>query len=113
MGLFAHSLGSAAVNAFCGRTSPAATPVAATNLTGVDDPELTEAIPSLKAAEDVDAHKEAFAHLQGVHNRVTPFTGTANAEMFVAVAPSVKGVLLTMSSTMLFDGAYIEKWAAR
>lgn len=85
------------------------TPGGATNLTGVDDPELTEAITKLKAADGVDAQKQAFTDLQEVYNRVMPFTVIANAEMFVAIAESVKGVEPTMSSTMLFDGAYIEK----
>lgn len=85
------------------------TPGGATNLTGVDDPELTEAITKLKAASDLEAQQQAFADLQEVHNRVMPFTVVANAEMFVAIADSVKGVEPTMSSTMLFDGAYLEK----
>lgn len=85
------------------------TPGGATNLTGVEDPELTEAITALKAADDLQAQQQAFADLQEVYNRVMPFTVVANAEMFVAIAESVKGVEPTMSSTMLFDGAYVEK----
>lgn len=85
------------------------TPGGATNLTGVDDPELTEAITALKAADDLETQQAAFTDLQEVYNRVMPFTVIANAEMFVAIAESVKGVEPTLSSTMLFDGAYLEK----
>ena len=85
------------------------TPGGATNLTGVDDPELTEAITTLKAADTIDAQKQAFTRLQEVHNRVMPFTVFANAEMFVTIADNLKGVEPTLSSTMLFDGAYLEK----
>ncbi|MGW8592894.1 ABC transporter substrate-binding protein [Dietzia sp. NPDC055877] len=85
------------------------TPGGATNLTGVNDPELTEAITALKAANELDAQKQAFDNLQEVYNRVMPFTVVANAEMFVAIDETVKGVKPTMSSTMLFDGAYLEK----
>ncbi|MGX1598210.1 ABC transporter substrate-binding protein [Dietzia maris] len=85
------------------------TPGGATNLTGVDDPELTEAITALKAADDLETQQAAFTDLQEVYNRVMPFTVIANAEMFVAIAESVKGVEPTLSSTMLFDGAYLEE----
>lgn len=85
------------------------TPGGATNLTGVDDPELTGAITTLKAADTIDAQKQAFTRLQEVHNRVMPFTVFANAEMFVTIADNLKGVEPTLSSTMLFDGAYLEK----
>ena len=84
-------------------------PGGATNLTGIDDPELTEALLDFKAAADVDAQKEALNRLQEVHNRVMPFTVLANAEQYVIVDESVKGVEPTLASVVLFDNAYVEE----
>lgn len=42
------------------------TPGGATNLTGIDDPELTAATTELKAAADIDSQKEAIARFQEV-----------------------------------------------
>lgn len=38
-----------------------------------------------------------------------PFAVFANAEEYVVVDESVKGVQPSVASTMLFDGAYIEE----
>ena len=85
------------------------TPGGATNLTGIDNPELTAALTEFKAAADVDAQKEALTKLQEVHNKVQPFTVLANAEQYVIVDESVKGVQPTLASVMLFDNAFIEE----
>lgn len=79
------------------------------NITGIDDPRFVEAIAGIRAAQTLDEQKAAYARLQEVHNELLPFTVIADAEEFVAVADSVKGVVPTMSSTMLLDGAYIEE----
>ena len=87
----------------------ALTPGGAINLTGINNPELIKAVTELKAATDVDAQKTAFTRLQEVHNQVMPFTVTGNAEEYVLIDESVKGVVPSLSSTMLFDGAFLEK----
>ena len=84
-------------------------PGGATNLTGIDDPELTAALTEFKAAADVESQKKALDHVQEVYNRVQPFTVLANAEQYVIIDESVKGVVPTLSSVMLFDGAYVEE----
>lgn len=87
----------------------AMTPGGSLNVTGVDDPELTEAIIAIQAASGLDAQKEAYRKLQEVYNRVLPITVIANSEEYVTVHESVKGIAPTISSTMLFDNAYIEQ----
>lgn len=84
-------------------------PTGATNLSGINDPELTAAIEAFKAAPDVDAQKEALTRLQEVYNKLQPFAVVANGEQYVAVADSVHGLTPTLSSTVLYDGAYLEK----
>lgn len=84
-------------------------PGGATNLTGIDDPELTAVVIDTKKAATLDAQKAAYARLQETHNKLVPFTVFANAEQYVVIDESVKGVTPTLSSTMLFDGAYIEE----
>ena len=85
------------------------TPGGAANLTGVDDPELTQAIADVRDAGNIDAQIEAYNRLQEVYNEVLPVTIIANAEEYVTVDESVRGVKPTMASTMLFDNAYIEE----
>ncbi|MGX1598052.1 ABC transporter substrate-binding protein [Dietzia maris] len=85
------------------------TPNGATNLTGINDPRLTAAIAEIKAARSLEDQKAAYNTLQEVHNTVIPFTVIANAEEYVIVDEAVKGVKPTLSSTMLFDGAYVEE----
>ncbi|MFN7242926.1 MAG: ABC transporter substrate-binding protein, partial [Dietzia cercidiphylli] len=82
-------------------------PTGATNITGIDDPELTAAINDLKAAADLDAQKEALTRLQVVFNEVQPFTVMANAEQYVAISDTVGGLTPTLSSTVLYDGAFV------
>lgn len=84
------------------------TPGGATNLTGVDDPRLTQAITDLKAADDMAAQKEAYLALQEIHNEVLPFTVIANAEEYVTVADTVGGLNTTVASVVLFDDAFVE-----
>ena len=84
-------------------------PGGSTNLSGVDDPELAEAARALKSVETLDEQKAAFHRLQEEYNRVMPFAVYSTAEEYVVVDESVKGVKPTVSSTMLFDGAYIEQ----
>ncbi|MCT1864551.1 peptide ABC transporter substrate-binding protein [Dietzia sp. HMSC21D01] len=84
-------------------------PGGATNLTGIDDPELTAAVNELKAAGDLDAQKAALTRLQEVFNEVQPFTVMANAEQYVAVADTVGGLTPTLSSTVLYDGAFVKE----
>ncbi|AWH92841.1 ABC transporter substrate-binding protein [Dietzia lutea] len=84
-------------------------PGGATNLSGIDDPELTAAVTELKAAGDLDAQKAALTRLQEVFNEVQPFTVIANAEQYVAVADTVGGVTPTLSSTVLYDGAFVRE----
>lgn len=83
-------------------------PGGSTNISGVDDPELAEAARALKSVETPDEQKAAFHRLQEEYNRVMPFAVFANAEEYVVVDETVKGVKPTVASTMLFDGAYIE-----
>lgn len=83
-------------------------PGGSTNLSGVDDPELAEAARALKSVETLEEQKAAFHRLQEEYNRVMPFAVYSTAEEYVVVDESVKGVKPTVSSTMLFDGAYIE-----
>lgn len=87
----------------------AMSPGGATNLTGIDNPELTAALVEFKAAADLGAQKETLSHVQDVYNDVLPFTVLANAEQYVVIDESVKGVVPTMSSVMLFDNAYVEE----
>ncbi|MBB1039738.1 MULTISPECIES: ABC transporter substrate-binding protein [unclassified Dietzia] len=82
-------------------------PTGATNITGIDDPELTAAINDLKAAADLDVQKEALNRLQEVFNEVQPFTVMANAEQYVAISDTVGGLTPTLSSTVLYDGAFV------
>ena len=83
-------------------------PNGATNITGISDPELTAAVNDLKAAADVDAQKESLTRLQEVFNEVQPFTVMANAEQYIVVDDSVGGLTPTLSSTVLYDGAYVQ-----
>lgn len=87
----------------------AMTPGGSLNIPGVDDPELTEAVAAFKAAPDLDAQKAALTELQEVYNRVVPFAVLANAQEYVVVNDSVKGVSPTLHSTMLFDGAFVQE----
>ena len=84
-------------------------PNGATNLTGIDDPELTAAVNELKAAGDLDAQKEAMTRLQEVFNEVQPFTVMANGEQYVTVSDTVAGLTPTLSSTVLYDGAFVKE----
>ena len=84
-------------------------PGGSTNISGVDDPELAEAARALKSVETPEEQKAAFHRLQEEYNRVMPFAVFANAEEYVVIDESVKGVKPTVASTMLFDGAYIEE----
>lgn len=84
-------------------------PGGSTNISGVDDPALAEAARALKAVETPEEQKAAFYRLQEEYNRVMPFAVFANVEEYVAIDESVKGVKPTVASTMLFDGAYLEK----
>ena len=84
-------------------------PNGATNLSGINDPALTAAVNDLKAAADVDAQKAALTDLQEVFNEAQPFTVMANAEQYVAVSDTVGGLTPTLSSTVLYDGAFVQK----
>lgn len=84
-------------------------PEGASNMSGIDNAELNAALADVKAAEELDAQKDAYLKLQEVFNKVLPFTVIANSEEYVVIDESVKGVTPSLSSTMLFDGAYIEK----
>ena len=86
----------------------AMSPGGALNLSGVDDPELTAAVTEFKAAADLESQKAALSKVQEVYNRVVPFAVLANAQEYVVVDESVKGVAPTLHSTMLFDGAFVE-----
>ena len=87
----------------------AMTPGGSLNIPGVDDPELTEAVAAFKAAPDLDAQQAALTELQEVYNRVVPFAVLANAQEYVVVDESVKGVTPTLHGTVLFDGAFVEQ----
>ncbi|MDV8001397.1 ABC transporter substrate-binding protein [Rhodococcus sp. IEGM 1408] len=84
-------------------------PNGATNLSGINNPELTAAVNDLKAAADLDAQKAALTALQEVFNELQPFTVMANAEQYVAVSDTVGGLTPTLSSTVLYDGAFLKK----
>ena len=85
------------------------TPDGSLNMTGVDNPELIEAVTAVQIATEFADQKDGYLKLQEVYNRVLPITVIANAEEYVTVHESVKGVSPTVASTMLFDKAYIEK----
>lgn len=85
------------------------TPGGPTNNSGVDDPELAEAARELKIASTLDEQKDAHTRFQELHNQIMPFTIFANAEEYVVVDESVKGVTPTSSFVMLFDGAYLDE----
>ena len=87
----------------------AMSPGGATNLTGINDPELSAVLADFKAAAGLDAQKKALTEVQEVYNNVMPFTVLANAEQYVVVDESVKGVVPTLSSVMLFDNAFVEE----
>ena len=82
------------------------TPGGPTNNSGVDNAELTAAGRGLKTATGLDEQIAALNRFQEIHNQVMPFTIFANAEEYVVVNESVKGVAPTSSGVMLFDGAY-------
>lgn len=84
-------------------------PGGALNVSGVDDPAFADAISTLKAAPDVDAQKKAYTDLQEVHNEVAPYAVFGNGVELVTIDESIKGISPTISSTMLFDGAFIEE----
>ena len=84
-------------------------PGGSTNLTGIDDPELTAAVTAFKAAPDLDTQKEALSHLQEVYNRVVPMAVLANSEEYVVIDDSVRGISPTLFTTMLFDGAFVQE----
>ena len=84
-------------------------PGGSTNLSGIDDPELTEAVTTFKAASDLDSQKKALDRLQEVYNRAVPFAVLANSEEYVVVGDQVGGVSPTLFSTMLFDGAFVRR----
>ncbi|GAA4260901.1 ABC transporter substrate-binding protein [Dietzia aurantiaca] len=83
------------------------TPGGPTNNSGVDNAELAEAGRDLKTATGLDEQIAALNRFQEIHNQVMPFTIFANAEEFVAVDESVKGISPTSSGVMLFDGAFV------
>lgn len=87
----------------------AMTPGGSLNIPGVDDPELTKAVTAFKAAGDLEAQKAAATDLQEVYNRVVPFAVMANAQEYVVVDDSVKGVSPSLYSTMFFDGAFVQE----
>lgn len=66
-------------------------------------------LADFKAAAGLDAQKKALTEVQEVYNKVMPFTVLANAEQYVVVDESVKGVVPTLASVMLFDGAYVQE----
>ncbi|MCT1639683.1 ABC transporter substrate-binding protein [Dietzia cinnamea] len=84
-------------------------PGGALNVSGVDDPAFADAISALKAAPDVDSQKKAYTDLQEVHNEAAPYAVFGNGVELVTIDESVKGISPTISSTMLFDGAFIEE----
>ncbi|MBB0970469.1 ABC transporter substrate-binding protein [Dietzia aerolata] len=83
-------------------------PGGSTNLSGIDDPELTKAVTEFKAASDLDSQKAALNHLQEVYNKAVPFAVLANSEEYVVVDDSVAGISPTIYSTVLFDGAFVQ-----
>ncbi|WP_010540971.1 ABC transporter substrate-binding protein [Dietzia alimentaria] len=84
-------------------------PDGSTNVSGVDNPELAAAARELKSAPTLEEQRAANTRVQEVFNRVVPFAVFANAEQYVVVDESVKGVTPTVASTMLFDDAYLEQ----
>lgn len=84
------------------------TPEGATNLSGIDDPELSEAVGEFMGAADLEAGQAAYSRVQEAYNRVVPFAVVYNVMQYVTIADPVKGVVPTLSSTMLFDRAYVE-----
>lgn len=71
-------------------------PGGSTNLSGIDDPELTKAVTEFKAASDLDSQKAALNHLQEVYNKAVPFAVLANSEEYVVVDDSVAGISPTL-----------------
>lgn len=92
----AHSLWSAVV------------PGGAMNFTGTNDDRLVNAAAELKATTDVEEMTERLAAFQELHDEVVPYTVHANAEEYVIVADSVRGLEPTLHNVILFDDAYIQ-----
>ena len=84
-------------------------PGGAVNLTGIDDPELTKAVTEFKSAADLDGQKAAYTRLQDAFNKSVPFAVIARVPQYVTIDESAKGIVPTLSSTMLFDGAYLDE----
>ncbi|KAA0918971.1 ABC transporter substrate-binding protein [Dietzia sp. ANT_WB102] len=84
-------------------------PEGMSNITGINDPRFVKAISDIKASQSIDDQKAAYKKFQEIHNEILPFTVIANAEEYVVIDESLKGVVPSLSSTMLFDGAYLEK----
>lgn len=83
------------------------TPDGPTNNTGIDDPELAEAVHTVRTATDFDTQVESYNKLQKVFNRASPFAVLGHAEEFVIVSDSVSGVFPTAYQTMLYDQAFV------
>lgn len=87
----------------------AMTPGGATsNRTGIDDPRLTEALAATKTAPDFESRKQAYRDVQEIFNELAPFVVLANSEDLVVIDESVRGVVPTLHSTMLYDAAFTE-----
>jgi peptide/nickel transport system substrate-binding protein len=80
-----------------------------TNMTGASIPEFDSTVRKLKAATSIDEQKQIMGEIQTILNEHQPIVSYGSVEEFVAVGPKVKGVVPTLNSTMLFDGAYLEK----
>lgn len=85
------------------------TPDGATNLSGIDDPELTSAVMEFMGANQLDAQQAAYDRVQQAYNRTVPFATVYNVPQYLIVDDSIKNAVPTLSSTVLFDGAYVEK----
>lgn len=80
-----------------------------TNMTGFGLPEFDAAVAELKAASSVDEQKQIMGEIQTIMNEHQPIVSYGAVEEFVAVDPTVKGVVPTLNTVMFFDGAYLEK----
>ncbi|MFD4181688.1 ABC transporter substrate-binding protein [Rhodococcus sp. NPDC058514] len=80
-----------------------------TNMTGFGNPELDTTVAKLKAATSLDEQKQIMGEVQAILNEHQPIISYGSVEEFVAVSPTVKGVVPTLNAVMFFDGAYLEK----
>ena len=78
------------------------------NRLGYCNEEMDTLLAELKQAATLDEQVAVLAKIQGVWNDTVPSTITETIEETIVVDPSVKGVVPTIDSRILFDNAFIQ-----